>query len=78
MRCGGHVARIGERKFHTSGEPKGNTTFGRFRCRWEDNIKMNLKEHDGVMWVGLMWLKIGTEDSETLGSTICGEFVWTS
>jgi hypothetical protein len=35
---------MGERKLHTSGKPKGNTTFGSFRCRLEDNIKMNLTE----------------------------------
>jgi hypothetical protein len=26
------------------GKPEGNRTLGRFRHRWEDNIKMDLKE----------------------------------
>jgi hypothetical protein len=30
---------------------------GRPRCRWVDNIKMDLGEM--VWWVGLVWLRIG-------------------
>jgi hypothetical protein len=33
---------------------------GRLRLRWEDNIKMDLKEVGWDAWVGLMWLRIGT------------------
>jgi hypothetical protein len=32
---------------------------GRPRCRWEDNIKMGLRE-DGMVWIGMIWLRIGT------------------
>jgi hypothetical protein len=36
------------------------TCFGGTRCRWEDNIKMDLqKEGRGVM-TGSIWLRIGT------------------
>jgi hypothetical protein len=34
---------------------------GRPRCRWEDNIKMDLREIGwGVVWTGLIWLRIGS------------------
>jgi hypothetical protein len=41
------------------GKPEGRRPLGRQRCRWVDNIKMNLREigWDGVDWVKL---KIGT------------------
>jgi hypothetical protein len=29
---------------------------GRPRCRWVDNIRMDLGEWDGLMWTGLVWL----------------------
>ena len=33
---------------------------GRPRRRWEDNIKMDLKEVGGVVGTGWRWLRIGT------------------
>jgi hypothetical protein len=44
------------------GEPEGKRPLGRPRRRWEDNIKMNLREMgwDGMEWNGLIWLRIGT------------------
>jgi hypothetical protein len=37
------------------GKPEGRTPLGRPRHRWEDNIKMDLREigRDGVDWIGL-------------------------
>jgi hypothetical protein len=37
------------------GEPEGKRPLGRPRCRWEDNIKIDLQEIGcGVMdWIGL-------------------------
>jgi hypothetical protein len=29
------------------------------RRKWMDNIKLDLRE-DGMVWIGLIWLKIGT------------------
>jgi hypothetical protein len=29
------------------------------RLRWEDNIKMDLREY-GFVWTGLIWLRMGT------------------
>jgi hypothetical protein len=39
------------------GKPEGKRPLGRPRCKWEDNIKMDLQ---GVRWTGSMWLRIGT------------------
>jgi hypothetical protein len=38
----------------------GKETRVRSRRRWEDNIKMDLKEIGRGAWSGLFWLKIGT------------------
>jgi hypothetical protein len=44
------------------GKPEGRRPLGRSRHRWNDNIKMDLREigWDGVAWTGLIWLRIGT------------------
>ena len=47
MRWAGHVALMAERRgVYTLlvGEPEGKRPLGRPRRRWEDNIKMDLKE----------------------------------
>jgi hypothetical protein len=44
------------------GKPERKRILGRPRCRWEDNIKMDLQEvecGEGV-WTGLIWLRAGT------------------
>jgi hypothetical protein len=46
MRWAGHVARMGE--------PEGKRPRERTRRRWEDGIRMDLKE------IGSSWLRIGT------------------
>jgi hypothetical protein len=42
--------------------PEGKRPLGRPRRRWVDNIKMDLREigWDGVDWIGLIGLRIGT------------------
>jgi hypothetical protein len=44
------------------GKPEGRRPPRRPRHRWVDNIKMNLGEigWDGVVWTGLVWLRIRT------------------
>jgi hypothetical protein len=44
------------------GKPEGKRLLGRPRRRWVDNIKMDLREigWDGMVWIGLIWLRIGT------------------
>jgi len=51
MRWVGHVARMGEgRGVHRVlvGKPEGKRQLGRPGRRWEDNIKMDLREVGGV------------------------------
>ena len=58
MRWAGHVARMGEEKGLYRvlvGKPEGKRPLGRPRCRWVDNIRMDLQEVEcGYMdWIGL-------------------------
>jgi hypothetical protein len=53
MRWAGHVARMGEeRGVHKVlvGKPEGKRPLGKPRPRWEDNIKMDLREVGGCRW----------------------------
>jgi hypothetical protein len=40
-------------------KPEGMRPLGRPRCRWVDNIKMDLRS-DEMEWTELIWLRIGT------------------
>jgi hypothetical protein len=56
MRWVGHVAHMGERRGVyrvLAGSPKGKRPLGRPKHRWEDNIKMDLREIgiNGVKWI---------------------------
>jgi hypothetical protein len=56
MRWAGHVARMGEeREIYRVlvGRSEGKRPLGRPRRRWEDNIKMDLREIgiDGANWI---------------------------
>jgi hypothetical protein len=42
------------------GKPEGRRPLGRPRHRWEDNIKMDLREVGWGAQTGLIWLRIGT------------------
>jgi hypothetical protein len=44
------------------GNSEGKRPLARPRRRWEDNIKMDLREieWDGMVWFGSIWLRIGT------------------
>ena len=53
MRWAGNVARMGEGRGVYRvlvGKPGGKTPMGRNRCRWEDNIKMDLREVGCGVW----------------------------
>jgi hypothetical protein len=58
MRWAGHVARMGETRNAYSillGKPEGKRPLRRFRRRWVDNVKMDLREtgRDGMDWIEL-------------------------
>jgi hypothetical protein len=40
-------------------KPEGKRPPERLRSSWEDSIKIDL-EGDGVVWTGLIWLRLGT------------------
>ena len=53
LRWAGHVARMEEGRSAfkiLTGKPKGKRHLGKPRRRWEDNIRMDLKEI-GISWV---------------------------
>jgi hypothetical protein len=57
----GHVACIGERGGAYRvlvGKPEGKRPLGKPRHRWEDNIKMNLKEEG---WRGMGWIELAQD-----------------
>jgi len=59
-RKAGHVARMGERRgMHRvlAGKPEGKRPLGRPRRRWEDNIKMGLREMGG----GGDWMELAQD-----------------
>jgi hypothetical protein len=62
MRWAGYVACMGEMKnayIILVGKPEGKRPLGRFRRRWEDNIRLDLRE---IGWKVLDWIlaQIGT------------------
>ena len=60
MRWARHVARMGDMTGADQalvGKPEGRKPLGRPRCRWEDNIKINLLE---VAW-GMDWIDLAQD-----------------
>jgi hypothetical protein len=63
MRWAGHVARIGEEREVYKvlvGKPEGKRPLERPRRRWEDGIRMDLREIRLGVWIGFDWLRAGT------------------
>jgi hypothetical protein len=63
------VTRMGDRRGAyraLMGKPEGRRPLGRPRRRWEDNIKMDLREIGWGAQTGWIWLRIGTG-----GSLLC-------
>ena len=56
------------------GKPEGKRPLGRPRRRWEDNIKMDLKE---VGCGRMNWIELAQDrGDEPSGSIKCGEFLY--
>ena len=57
IRWVGHVARMERRSVYRDlvGKPEGKRPFGKPKCKWEDNIKMDLQEVGlgGMDWIVL-------------------------
>jgi hypothetical protein len=63
MKWAGHVARMAEEiKLYKLfvGKPEGKRPLERPRRRWEDGIRMDLREIGFGVWIGFDWLTIGT------------------
>jgi len=66
IRWAGYEAHMGERRgvyMVLVWKHGGKRPLGRARCRWEDNITMDLPEmgwERGLGWIGLIWLRVGT------------------
>ena len=66
VRWAGHVVRMGERRGVYRvlvGKSEGKRPLGRPRCRWEDNIKMDLQE---VGSGGMDWIKLSQDTDRWL------------
>jgi hypothetical protein len=61
MKWAGHVASMGEMinvyKI-LDRKSSGKTPLGRSRRRWEDNVRLELREIGWKAWTGLIWLRI--------------------
>jgi hypothetical protein len=42
------------------GKPEGKRSLERPKRRWEDGIRIDLRETGLGVWIGLDWLRIGT------------------
>jgi hypothetical protein len=63
MRWAGHVARMGEDKNVQRvlvAKPEGKRPVEKPRRRWENGLKMDLRETGWGVWSGFTWLRIGT------------------
>jgi hypothetical protein len=59
----GHVARMGETRNAYRilvGKPEGKRPLGRPRPMWRTILEWILEGYDGMVWTGLIWLRIGT------------------
>jgi hypothetical protein len=61
MRWTGYVAHMGEMRNENNilvGKPEGKRPVRRTRCRWEDNIRMDLRE---IEWKGVDWIHLAQD-----------------
>jgi hypothetical protein len=69
LRWAGHVARMGEEKNVyrvLKGKPEGKRPLGRPRRRWEDGIRIDLRE---VGWGSVEWIQLA-QDRDRCGSLV--------
>jgi hypothetical protein len=63
MRWARHVARMGQmRNVYSTlvGKTEGKCPLGRHSCRWRMTLGWMLGKKGGRMWIGRIWLRIGT------------------
>jgi hypothetical protein len=67
MRWAGHVARMGAKRNAYRilvGKPEGKRPLRRPRCRWEDNIRKDLRE---TGWGGIDWIALAQDRDQWRG-----------
>jgi hypothetical protein len=59
---GSYIMNTGKGKAYSSlaGKPEGKRPLGRPRCKWVDNIKMDLGE---IVWGDMDWIRL-TQDGD--------------
>jgi len=70
-----HAAHMGEMSNAYKilvGKPEGTRPLRRTMCRWEDNIRMDLR--GGKLWTGFIWLR--TETSGGHGNELLSPMRW--
>jgi hypothetical protein len=70
MRWAGHVARMGEERIVYKvlvGKPEGKRPLGRPRHRWEDGIRMDLRE---IGLGGVDWIRL-SQDRDRWRAVVC-------
>ena len=66
MRWAGHLSRMGDKRGAYRilvGKPEGNRPLGRPKCKWDDNIKMDLQD---VGCGGKDWIDLGRDGDSWL------------
>jgi hypothetical protein len=64
MKWAGHVTRMMEKRNTyrvLMGKPEGKRPLGRYRRRWEDNVKMNLGE---IGWSDMEWIDLAKDRNQ--------------
>jgi hypothetical protein len=63
IRWAGHTADMGEmgNAQILFGKPEGTRPLGRSRCRWDDNIRMDLRE---IGWKGVDWMHLAQDRNQ--------------
>jgi hypothetical protein len=63
MRWTGNVTRVGEEREAYKvlvGKPEGKRPLGRPRRRWENGMRIDVREIGLGVWIGFDWLRTGT------------------
>jgi hypothetical protein len=76
MRWAGHVARMGEERNVyrvLMGKPEGKRQIGRPRRRWEDGIRMDLRE---IGWGSVDWIQLAQDRDRWWASVNTAMNLW--
>jgi hypothetical protein len=64
-RTDGRACNMNEEKINTYkilvGKTEGRRPLVRIRRRYVDNIELELRGQNGVVWTGLIWIRLGTD-----------------